>query len=282
MAATTADRRFTTLPWTDRHGRFSAVRAGALALAVAPIFLMGLDGLRGLYAPEPIANLLYWTGWWATVLLLLTLAVSPARTILRWTGAIPTRRILGVAALAYTLAHVLAYVAFDRWDLGQVLREMSALTVNIISATASALLMLALGLTSSDAAVRRLGSARWRALHIGVHAAAGLAILHYLLARQAFTDAFLFAGLLVWLWGWRVLSRTGRGVDPLSLILLTAAAALSTAALEALTFRGRYGEEALSILTLNFGLAGGASAATKVLALGLFAALAARLRRSAA
>ena len=282
MAATTLDRRLAAPPWTDRHGRFSAVRAGALALSVAPIFLMGLDGLRGHYSPEPIASLLYWTGWWATVLLLLTLAVTPARTILRWAGAIPMRRILGVAALAYTLVHVLAYVAFDRWDLGQVLREMSALTVNIIAATVSALLMLVLGLTSSDAAVRRLGSARWRVLHLSVHAAAGLAVLHYLLARQAFTDAFLFAGLLVWLWGWRVLSRTGRGFDPLSLILLTAAVAVATATLEALTLQGRYGEDFLSVLILNFGLAGGVSAAAKVLALGLAAALAARLRHPAA
>ena len=42
----------------------------------------------------------YWSGVWATALLLLALAITPALTITQWGQLIIVRRMIGVAALA--------------------------------------------------------------------------------------------------------------------------------------------------------------------------------------
>jgi sulfoxide reductase heme-binding subunit YedZ len=240
---------------------------------------MAFDLAAGNYGPIPVHGVLYWSGVWATVLLLLVLAVTPVRTIFRWNRLIAVRRALGIAALAYTLFHVLAYFELDSWDFLKVASEMAVMSPNVIAATVSTVALAALGATSFDAAVRRMGP-RWQKLHRLVYPLTVLAIVHFLLSRGMFQVSYFFAGALFWLLAWRLLERYGRGTDPRALLLLAVVSAAFTLLLEAGWMQAHHGVEAMMPFMDNFTLPYGPTPAWQVLYLGVLAAIAAALART--
>jgi DMSO/TMAO reductase YedYZ heme-binding membrane subunit len=46
--------------------------------------------------PVPLGGMTYWSGLWATVLLLLALAITPALTTSHWGQLVIVRRMIGV------------------------------------------------------------------------------------------------------------------------------------------------------------------------------------------
>src|SRR5712692_5418282 len=91
-------------PWQDRSRRFSWLKASAFAFMVLPAIRFAYQFATGEYGMLPIAlgNMTYWSGVWATVILLMALAVTPALAIFRWPALIDVRRMIGVTALVYT------------------------------------------------------------------------------------------------------------------------------------------------------------------------------------
>ena len=264
-----------TWPWQDRQGRFSPLKGVAFAIALSPAAHMGWETATGAYGPSPVPNLLYWSGLWATALLLLALAVTPVRGILRWNRIISVRRTFGVAALGYTVFHVLTYFAFDSWDFGQIAREMAQMTLNIIAATVSTIGLIVLGATSCDACIRRLGPQGWRRLHRTVYWLAFLAVLHFLLSRGNFSHQYLMAGLLFWLMAWRAMARFRRGGDPKSLVGLAILSGLFTMLLEVAWLWMRQAAPPLQTIAFNLDFEFGPSPAVQVFAVGMLAAAAA-------
>src|SRR5262245_35781565 len=105
-------------PWQDRSRRFSWLKAGIFALVVFPGLRFIYQAITGDYGILPIAlgGMVYWSGVWATIILLMALAVTPALTILRWPALVDVRRMVGVTALVYTVAHVVIYFALRSWN----------------------------------------------------------------------------------------------------------------------------------------------------------------------
>src|SRR5258708_25828125 len=90
-------------PWQDRKRGFSWLKAGTFALMFAPaIWLIYQAGTRQ-FGPVPFGGLTYWSGLWATAILLLALAMTPASTLIPRSRLIVVRRMIGVTALAYTI-----------------------------------------------------------------------------------------------------------------------------------------------------------------------------------
>src|SRR5436309_3174696 len=110
------------------------------------------------FGPVPLGGMTYWSGFWATALLLLALAVAPAVTIFRWRSLILVRRMIGVTALVYTFAHIVIYFALRFWDFAHIAHKMVT-RLSLIVASISTLGLIALGATSFDAAVARMGAA---------------------------------------------------------------------------------------------------------------------------
>jgi len=136
-----------------------------------------------------------------------------------------------VTALAYAMAHIIIYFALRFWNFAFIAHEV-ATRLSLIVASASTIGLIALGATSVDAAVRRMGAKGWQRLHGAVYATTALAILHYLLSPGLFPDQFLLSGAFFWLMTWRVLERHGRGANAGALALLALASCLFTAAFE--------------------------------------------------
>jgi methionine sulfoxide reductase heme-binding subunit len=267
-------------PWQDRQRRFSALKAGTFALMFAPAIRLAEEYATGQYGfyQMAIGGLLFWTGVWATAVLLLALAITPAQKIFRWDGLIDVRRMVGVAALAYTAIHIYFYFPLRAWNFAFMADEMVK-RPTLAAATLSTVLMIALGVTSVDAAVRYMGARNWQRLHNTVYILAVLAFVH-ILARGTTTEQFLLSGVFFWLMAWRVLDRYGRATDARTLAGLAVAACLFTAFLEAGCTWGRRGYPLAETLGNNFNLDLGVSAAWQALALGLAVALAAAVRHS--
>ena len=264
-------------PWQDRNRRFSWLKASTFALILLPAIRFTYQFGTGEYGILPIAlgGMTYWSGVWATAILLMALAVTPALTIFRWPALVDVRRMIGVTALAFTLAHIVIYFALRSWNFASIANE-TVTRLTLIVATLSTIGLIALGATSLDAAIRRMGVKNWQRLHNANYAITALAVLHVVLARGTYSEQYLLGGIFFWLMVWRVLARYGLGADAKALTVLTAATCVLTALLEAGLLWGRRGYELSWTLSNNFSLAAldvGVPPAWQVLAFGLVFAL---------
>jgi len=113
--------------------------------------------------------------------------------------------------------------------------------------------LIALASTSTDAAISRLGSARWHRLHGLVYAIAPLAAVHFFIqSKLDLYQPVLMAGFLTWLLAYRVLYRRNGEVTPLHLMLLAVGAAAATAIGEATIYFFTSGVDARRILLAHF------------------------------
>jgi len=166
-------------------------------LALVPfgrLFVLGFtDGLGA----NPVEFVTRSTGTWALVMLCITLAITPLRTLfpaarwLRWLAR--RRRYFGVAVFGYSALHAAVYLARAA-DFGRVLGD--ALTVAIGTGWVALAIMLALAVTSNDASVRRLKQ-KWRWLHRAVYAAALLTFAHWVLTAFDPLAGYVHLGVLV-------------------------------------------------------------------------------------
>jgi len=271
-------------PWQDRQRRFSWLKASAFALVLLPGVRMVYQTLAGDYGMFAMAlgSLVYWSGVWATVVLLMALAVTPIITIFRWPALIDVRRMIGVMALLYTVAHIILYFGLRSWNFERIgIETVTRLTLFV--ATLSTIGLIVLGATSLDAAIRRMGVKGWQRLHNTNYIISALAVLHVVLARGTYAEQYLLTGVFVWLMLWRALDRYGYGTNPKALLALAVTCCLFTAGLEAVFMWVRRSYELAGTLRMNFIFAPfdlGIQPAWQVLALGLVFALGAAARQA--
>jgi sulfoxide reductase heme-binding subunit YedZ len=147
-------------------------------LALAPLALLVFDAATGRLSADPIDDVELRTGKPALVLLVLSLACTPAMTVLGWRWAHPLRRRLGLYAYLYALLHFTTFVAVDyslnpEWLAEAIFEKPYALV-----GFAAFVILSAMALTSTKGWMRRLGR-RWTQLHRLVYLAGLLAVVHY-------------------------------------------------------------------------------------------------------
>lgn len=168
---------------------------------------------------NPAEALIRSLGDWTLRALVLVLVITPLRVAAGWPQLARFRRMAGLFVFFYASLHWLAYAWFD---MGLVWADIVADVPQrpfILVGTLAWLLLLALALTSFQGAVRRLGAARWRALHRAVYAVAVLAVLHFFWMRAGKNDqaevlvyAAVLGALLLWrLWRRAASARAAAG-----------------------------------------------------------------------
>lgn len=147
----------------------------------APILLyMAATGGLGI---EPIEALEHELGQTALKLLVLGLAITPARRFLGL-NLLKFRRAIGLLTFFYVLLHLLVWLLLDVQVLSEIWKDIVKRPYITIGMLGFALL-LPLALTSNNWSVRRLG-ARWRKLHWLVYPAALLGAMHYVMLARGF------------------------------------------------------------------------------------------------
>jgi len=268
------------LPWTERNGALSPLKLSCFLLLLLPALWLGWQGLTHTFGARPYDEALHQAGQWAVRLILVTLAVTPFRRLLRWPKLILLRRQIGVAAMAYALLHLTLYTGDQAWLLPKVIHEIVSrfyLTIGIVALLG----LVALGITSTDGMIRRLGGRNWQRLHRIVYVIAVLAVAHFLLQsiKRDMTTPFVFIGFLAWELGYRAAYAAKLMEKPWQAALLAALAGLATAGIE-------YGWYALftqipagRVLEANLQFAWRIAPAWWVFAAGLLLALLAWLRQ---
>lgn len=176
--------------------RVRAVKAVIWVLGLVPATLIVVDYLRGRLGANPIEEVLHRLGWWALVILLMSLAITPLRRITGWNRVIRYRRLVGLFAFAYATLHLLGYVVLDQWFAWRYIAEDIAERPFILAGFSAWLLLLPLAVTSTTNWIRQLGR-RWVILHRLAYMAAALGTLHFFWRVKADTrEPILFVLVL--------------------------------------------------------------------------------------
>lgn len=222
--------------WNDRQGRLSPLKATTLLVAVAPAAVIAYWFFTGALLPLSIKIALRLVGDWAVRFLVLTLALTPLQRIFNYPKIALVRRMLGVTAFSYALAHFILYLINVKWNLSFATSEIIHrfyLTIGFVTLLG----LSALAATSFDAAVRKLG-AKWKMLHRIAYGLAVLGLFHYYLQSKIdVSSATLMAGLFLLSMTVRVMVSRRITLTPLALC----GAAVVATALTALTEFAWYG-----------------------------------------
>jgi sulfoxide reductase heme-binding subunit YedZ len=200
-----------------------ALKAVTIACCTLPALQLFVEWQAGALGINPLERLQRFTGFTSLMLLIVTLALTPARQLLPWLARggrwrwgkrqadwnwlLRLRRILGVAAFSYGALHCLIYLGLDQtWDWrGALLDARDRLFVLV--GWMALLVMLPLTLTSTDGMVRWLGR-HWKRLHQLNYVVAGLAATHFvLLAKAGVHRPWAYAAIVVGLLVYRVWAR---------------------------------------------------------------------------
>jgi sulfoxide reductase heme-binding subunit YedZ len=189
-------------------------------LCLTPLTWLGWQAFAGGLGANPIEAVNRFRGDWALRFLLISLAVTPLREVLRLPVLIRFRRILGLFAFFYVTLHLSSDVGLDpffAWgEIWADIVKRNYITVGMIALA----LLVPLALTSTKGMIKRLGGRRWKKLHMLVYPAAILGVFHFLMMVKAdIREPLIYAAVLAVLLGYRVLawgrrrfSRTVRSV----------------------------------------------------------------------
>lgn len=183
------------------------------AAALIPVALLARRVLEGDLGTNPIETLNRYTGDWTLRFLLITLAVTPLRQLTHWPYWVRFRRMLGLFAFFYVCLHFLSWAWIDKvFDWNEIVKDVIKRPF-ITLGFACFVLLIPLAATSTNAMVRRLGGARWRALHRLVYAIGIGGVVHYIwLVKSDVREPLLYAAILAVLLGVRVWTYLRRRV----------------------------------------------------------------------
>jgi sulfoxide reductase heme-binding subunit YedZ len=170
-----------------------------------PSLLIAVDGLRGKLGANPVEFVTRATGVLTLVFLVLTLLVTPLRKLCGWNWLLKQRRLIGLYAFYYSVAHLLTYLVGDRdWQILTVAADVVKRPF-IAVGMLSFLLMVPLAVTSTNAMIKRMGGKRWAQLHrLTYLIMIGGVIHYYLIVKSDITYPLFFAVMTALLLGYRV------------------------------------------------------------------------------
>ena len=177
------------------------------ALCLVPLALLVTGAVTDGLGANPVEAITHTTGDWTLRLLLATLAMTPLKRLVGQPWPIRFRRMLGLFAFFYACLHLLTYAWIDQGLDWQGILEDVVKRPYITAGFAAFVLLVPLALTSTRAAMRRLGR-RWQTLHRAIYGIAILGVLHYLwLVKADLREPLIYALVLAVL----LLARLGFG-----------------------------------------------------------------------
>ena len=143
------------------------------------LLCVGLIGAYNALFPMPAGQVfIRFFALSALFLICVSLIIGPLAVIdIRYASLIEPRRAVGISAFIFTAIHVLLALDFVfGWNIGAVLGVFP----QAISIPA-ALILLAMALTSSDWAVKKMGMGKWKTVQYFIYPAFVLILVHFIL-----------------------------------------------------------------------------------------------------
>jgi sulfoxide reductase heme-binding subunit YedZ len=156
---------------------------------------------------NPIEFITRFTGSWALIILITSLAVTPLRRITGWNELIKFRRMLGLFAFFYALLHFSTYLVLDLFFDFRAIAKDILKRPYITAGFIAFVVMIPLAITSTAAMIRRLGK-RWQQLHRLVYVAAIAGVIHfYWLVKADVSRPAQYGAVLALLLGYRLFMK---------------------------------------------------------------------------
>jgi sulfoxide reductase heme-binding subunit YedZ len=187
-------------------------------LCLAPLGWLVWRGLHDDLTADPIAFITHTTGDWTLRFVVITLAITPLRKILRLPQLIRFRRMFGLFAFFYAFLHFSTWIGLDKFfawsEMWKDVEKRRFITVGFTGFV----LLIPLAITSTAGWIRRLGGKRWQMLHRLIYVTAVLGVIHYYWlvksdVRKPLVYAFLVGILLAWRLGVWLIGRRGQPVS---------------------------------------------------------------------
>jgi methionine sulfoxide reductase heme-binding subunit len=187
---------FLTSQWT---------KAFVFALCLGPLALLGWRALHGDLTANPIEFITHTTGDWTLRFLIVTLAVTPLRKILRVPQLIRFRRMFGLFAFFYACLHFSTWIGLDKFfDWADMWKDVQKRRFITVGFTGFAL-MIPLAITSTAGWIRRLGGKRWQFLHRLIYVSAIAGVIHYYwLVKSDERKPLMYGFIVLILLAWRL------------------------------------------------------------------------------
>jgi methionine sulfoxide reductase heme-binding subunit len=182
-------------------------------LCLAPLGMLILRAVQGNLTANPIEFITHATGDWTLRFLVITLAITPLRKILRLPHLIRFRRMLGLFAFFYACLHFSTWIGLDKFfDWAEMWKDVQKRRFITVGFTGF-VLMIPLAVTSTAGWIRRLGGKRWQMLHRAIYLSAIAGVIHYYwLVKSDVRKPLMYAGMVGVLLAWRLGSWIyGRG-----------------------------------------------------------------------
>jgi sulfoxide reductase heme-binding subunit YedZ len=277
-------RRFFTQPWHDRGGQVSRLKPAVFLALFAPGSWTLISYDLGNLGARPLTEIIHQTGLWTLRFLLISLAITPLHRALCWPRLVLVRRMVGVAAFAYGLAHFATYIVDESFNLRMVASEI-VLRLYLTIGFAALSLLAVLAVTSTDGLIKRIGGRRWRRIHQLAYGIGLLALLHYFMqSKLGFGEPLLMAALFGWSLGYRAIAwlrRDEGALAPWIVVALSLVAGLTAALGEAIYVHLHFHVDVARVLAACLAWNADSRSAWAVFAIGLALALAGAYRARA-
>ena len=182
-------------------------------LALLPVAWLGLSIGQKTLGPNPAETIDRFLGYWALVLLWITLMITPIRLLTGWVSLYRFRRLLGLFSFFYAVLHLASYIVINQFFDWAAIWEDILKRTYIMFGMAGFFILSLLAKTSTANMVKRLGAQSWRRLHQCVYLAAILVAIHFIMIRKGFQlEPLIYAGFLFLLLMSRLLLRRKRKV----------------------------------------------------------------------
>ncbi|MCK4939796.1 MAG: sulfoxide reductase heme-binding subunit YedZ [Rhodospirillaceae bacterium] len=185
----------------------------AMVGILLPLLWLGLSAFglnvftNGLGA-NPIEAINRFLGDWALRFLLIALAMTPIRIISQKAWPIRLRRMMGLSAFFYAMAHLSSYVVLDQFfdwaAIWQDIVKRNFITVGM----AVIIILTTLAVTSPASVAKRMGSKNWKRLHKLVYPAGALALLHFFwMVKADIREPIIYSAVFVVLLSIRLMDK---------------------------------------------------------------------------
>lgn len=155
------------------------IKIPVFLVCLVPVGLLAWKGFHGMLGANPIEVITHATGDWTMRFLLITLAITPVRKLLRMPELIRFRRMFGLYAAFYGFLHFMTWLWLDKFfDWHEMVDDVvkrKFITVGMLGF----LLLIPLAVTSTAGWIRRLGGKNWQRLHRLIYISALAGVIHY-------------------------------------------------------------------------------------------------------
>ena len=177
--------------------QMSWIKTSVFLIAFFPLIRLIWFGIHDDLSANPIEFIERSTGFWALLILLITLSLTPIRLITKRVWQLQLRRMLGLFMFFYACLHITIYLWLDFsfiWaDISKDIIKHPRILVGFLAF----ILAIPLAITSNRAMVRRLGE-RWKQLHQLVYLIAILGVVHFWwLVKKDIREPLIYAIILL-------------------------------------------------------------------------------------